>query len=96
MRLPLGLITFALVVATLLGASNVAVAGHAGKNCGILSVGSNDYRARALAMKCKPARRASLRYLRKGEARAGFDCAPTQGGSFYCQDGPRAYWAVRL
>ena len=73
-----------------------AEAGHGGKDCGIISQGSNDYRAYAKRMKCRKARRSSLRYLRTGQARSGFDCAPTAGNSFYCQDPPKAYWAVRL
>jgi hypothetical protein len=73
-----------------------AVAGHVSKDCGIISKGSHDYRVHASHMKCKQARKSSVRYLRSGEPRAGFDCAPTAGNSFYCQDPPKAYWAIRL
>jgi hypothetical protein len=73
-----------------------AEAGHDARNCGILSKGSHDYRVRSMKMKCKQARKGAKLYLRTGEARAGFDCAPTAGNSFYCQNPPKAYWATRL
>ena len=74
----------------------VANAGHSGKDCGIVSRGSKDYRVHAMHVKCKAARKASKKYLRSGEPRSGFDCAPTEGGSFYCQNPPKAYWGIRL
>jgi hypothetical protein len=91
------LMAIAAVVCVLAGAApEAASAGHNGKNCGILSSGASDYRIHAMRLKCKVARRSSAKYLRSGQARAGFDCAPTAGGSFYCQDPPKAYWGVRL
>lgn len=72
-----------------------AEAGHQGKNCGVISVANHDYRVHATSMRCKTARRASAKYLRRGQSRPGFDCAPTGGHSFYCQDPPKAYWAIR-
>ena len=74
-------------------------AGHDSKNCGIVSKGASDYRVHASYLKCKVARRGATKYLRSAEARRGYDCAPTQGGSFYCQNDatpPQAYWAIRL
>jgi hypothetical protein len=47
-------------------------------------------------MSCKKARKGAKLYLRTGDARSGFDCAPTEGGGFYCQDPPKAYWTTRL
>jgi hypothetical protein len=73
-----------------------SIAGHASKRCGIVSKGSGDYRVRASFMSCKAARRGSVKYLRTQQPRPGFDCAPTEGGSFYCQNGRKAYWAVEL
>lgn len=73
-----------------------SLAGHASKRCGIVSKGSGDFRVRASFMKCKAARRASLKYLRSQQPRPGFDCAPTGGRDFYCQNGRKAYWAVEL
>jgi hypothetical protein len=73
-----------------------ASAGHSSKNCGVLSQGSTDYRVHALKLKCKVARKGAAKYLRSGAVRAGYDCAPTDGGGFYCQDPPKAYWAVPL
>ena len=75
---------------------SVASAGHASKDCGIVSRGSVDYRVRAIKLKCKVARKGSVKYLRSGEPRAGYDCAETEGNSFYCQDPPKAYWGIRL
>jgi len=77
-------------------APDVATAGHNSKNCGVISHGSADYRIRALKLECKIARTGSIKYLRTEEPRSGFDCAPTEGGSFYCQNPPKAYWGVRL
>ena len=77
-------------------APGAATAGHASKNCGVLSQGSSDYRIHALRLKCKVARKASVQYLRNGQPRSGYDCAPTEGGSFYCQNPPKAYWGIRL
>ncbi len=74
----------------------VASAGHNSKNCGIVSRGASDYRVRAMHLKCKVARKGSVKYLRSGEPRTGFDCAPTAAGSFYCQNPPKAYWGIRL
>ena len=85
----------ALACAAALG-PDAASAGHNSRDCGIVSRGSNDYRVHAMHLKCKVARKASAKYLRSGEARSGFDCAPTAGGSFYCQDPPKAYWGIRL
>jgi hypothetical protein len=73
-----------------------ASAGHGGKDCGVVSRGAKDYRVNAKHMKCKAARKGSVKYLRSKEPRSGFDCAPTAGGSFYCQDPPKAYWGTRL
>lgn len=98
MRATLGVIAIVVAVGGTisLASADRAVAGHTSRNCGIISKGSQDYRARALAIKCKLARRSSLRYLRTQEPRSGFDCAPTEGANFYCQNGPKAYWATRL
>ena len=74
----------------------LASASHNSKDCGVVSRGANDYRVRAMKLKCKVARKGSVKYLRSEEPRAGFDCAPTSGGSFYCQDPPKAYWGIRL
>lgn len=73
-----------------------ASASHNSKDCGVLSSGSSDYRVHALKLKCKVARKASAKYLRSGTPRAGYDCAPTEGDNFYCQDPPKAYWVIRL
>ena len=72
-----------------------ANAGHASKNCGIVSSGSSDYRVHALKLKCKVARKGTAKYVRTEAPRAGYDCAPTEDG-FYCQDPPKAYWGIRL
>jgi hypothetical protein len=73
-----------------------AMAGHVSKDCGVVSQGSHDYRIHAMHVRCRIARTSSVRYLRTEEPRPGFDCAPTAGGSFYCQDPPKAYWGIRL
>ena len=73
-----------------------ATAGHNSKDCGIVSQGTTDYRVHALRLKCKVARKGTAKYLRTQEPRSGYDCAPTEGGSFYCQDPPKAYWGIRL
>ena len=77
-----------------------AFAGHDSKNCGLISKGSHDYRVQAGYMACKKARRASKRYLRTGQPRPGFDCAPTGEHGFYCQDNGQDpipfYSAIRL
>jgi hypothetical protein len=73
-----------------------ATAGHISKDCGVLSHRSHDYRIHAAHLKCKAARRASLKYLKKEKPRRGFDCAPTAGHSFYCQDPPKSYSGIRL
>jgi hypothetical protein len=96
MRAAVSTIAIALACLTAFSSADPAAAGHAGKNCGIVSVGSGDHRVRALKLKCKVARKSSVRYLRSERPRRGFDCAPTQGGNFYCQKGPKAYWATRL
>ena len=86
----------ALACAFGIGASEQALAGHQSKKCGIVSKGSHDYRVRAMKMKCKAARKSSLKYLRTQQPRKGFDCAPTEDDNFYCQKPPKAYWATRL
>jgi hypothetical protein len=98
MRGLLGILAILAILACSLSAGppELALAGHQGKDCGIVSQGSQDYRVRALAMPCRQARRGSVRYLRTQEPRAGFDCAPTAGDNFYCQKPPKAYWAIRL
>jgi hypothetical protein len=74
-----------------------AQAVHGGKSCGIVSKGSGDYRVRAQKMKCGAARRGALKYLRKRAALAGFECVPADGRTpFYCKDGTKVYWAIRL
>lgn len=78
------------------GVPGVASAGHGGRDCGVVSRGSKDYRINAMHMKCKAARKGSVKYLRSKEPRSGFDCAPTAGSSFYCQNPPKAYWGVQL
>jgi hypothetical protein len=81
-------------------APDAALAGHESKKCGLIAKGSHDYRVHAAYMSCKKARRGSTRYLRTGTPRPGFDCAPTENQSFYCQnprkDPTKAYWAIRL
>ncbi len=80
--------------------ADTALAGHASKKCGLIAKGSHDYRVHASWMSCKKARRSSVRYLETGKPRPGFDCAPTENDSFYCQnpsvDPTKAYWATRL
>lgn len=73
-----------------------ATAGHNSRDCGVLSQGLSDYRIHASRLKCKVARKSSARYLRSGQPRSGYDCAPTEGDSFYCQKPPKAYWGIRL
>ena len=65
-----------LVLAT--GAFGVALlapeptlAGH-GKNCGIVTKGSKDYRVWGQRMKCRRAKRGTRIYLREGRALRGF------------------------
>ena len=48
-------------------------------------------------MDCGVARKSALRYLRSGQPRPGFECVPAQGRTpFFCKDGEKVYWAVRL
>ena len=90
------LATASLAAAVTTLTSTVAEAGHEGKKCGVISVKSHDYRVHASSLRCRTARRASVKYLRDGQQKPGFDCAPTGANSFYCQDPPKAYWAIRL
>jgi hypothetical protein len=94
----LGIHVSIVVLVCLLGSVSPGVAGasHNSKDCGIVSHGASDYRVRAKRVKCKAARKSSVKYLRSGKPRSGFDCAPTAGRSFYCQDPPKAYWGIRL
>jgi hypothetical protein len=91
----LAVIAIAVVTASSIGVPS-AQAGHDARNCGIVSKGAHDYRVHSMQMSCKKARKGAKRYLRTGKPRAGFDCAPTAGNSFYCQKPPKAYWAERL
>jgi len=88
-------ILVALACVSLLAIHTTAGAGHVAGDCGIVSQGSRDYRVKKMKMSCEKARKGAKRYLRTGKPRRGFDCAPT-GEGFYCQDPPKAYWAVRL
>ena len=74
-----------------------AVAGHEGRECGILSHGPRDYRVRAQNLSCDKARRGSKRYLRSGESLTGFSCEEPDGRiEFFCKKGTKVYWALRL
>jgi hypothetical protein len=86
------------VLATVaIGQPQPAGAVHASKNCGIVSVGSRDYRVRAQKVECDRALRGAKRYLRKGAGLSGFSCdAPDGRLEFFCKDGTKVYWAVRL
>ena len=98
-RLPavLGVLATTVVVALGVAPAERATAGHAGQNCGIVSKGSRDYRVRAQQLSCKAARSGVLLYLRKHEARPGFKCGPLPGRTlFYCKNGAKVYWAVKL
>ena len=48
----------------------LASASHNSKDCGVVSRGANDYRVRAMKLKCKVARKGSVKYLRSEEPRS--------------------------
>ncbi len=74
-----------------------AIAGHQGKDCGIVSKGSRDYRVRAQQLKCGKARKGAKRYLKGGKSLSGFGCDEPDGRiEFFCKSGNKVYWALRL
>jgi hypothetical protein len=74
-----------------------AAAGHDGRECGIYTKGSRDYRVRSQQLSCDKARRGTKRYLRSGEALTGFNCEEPAGRiEFFCKSGTKVYWALRL
>jgi hypothetical protein len=74
-----------------------AAAVHGGKSCGIVTKKSHDYRVRAQKLECDKAMRGAKRYLRKGKALDGFSCGEPDGRTeFFCKNGTKVYWAVRL
>ena len=93
------LITVALLAAAAPNSSAAAPAPHYSKSCGVTAKGSQEYRVKARAVKCRFARRWVKRYLRSGSKARGFNCVETEGGQapFYCTRGAnKAYWALRL
>lgn len=75
-----------------------ASAGH-GKNCGIVTKGSRNYRVWAQQMRCGRARKGAKRYLRRGKPLRGFTCNDDEGPyEFICfrGGGEKNYRAERL
>ncbi len=76
---------------------DAARAGHEGLNCGIVSDGPRDYRVRAQQLNCDKATRGAKRYLRSGGELTGFSCDEPAGRiEFFCKNGSKFYWSVRL
>ena len=80
-----------------LGGPDPAFAGH-GKNCGIVTKGSKDYRVWGQRMKCKRAKKGARLYLREGRGLRGFSCTDDAGRTyvFICGSGGKTYRAQRL
>ena len=93
----IALVAVATLAVLALGDAEPAAAVHSSKNCGIVTAGSRDYRVRAQKVECDTALRGAKRYLREGEALSGFSCDEPDGRlEFFCKNGTRVYWAVRL
>jgi hypothetical protein len=75
-----------------------ASAGHEGvRTCGIVTKGSRDFRVRAQLFSCEKALRGAKRYLRRGTELSGFSCDEPAGRiEFFCKNGTKFYWAIRL
>jgi hypothetical protein len=78
------------------GGPDEALATH-GKNCGIVSKGSRNYRVLGQRLRCGRARKGARLYLREGRPLRGFSCAGPAGVyEFICGSGGKTYRAKRL
>ena len=89
-------IVVVMVAAFSLPTAPSAPASH-GKDCGIVSAGSRDYRVSARAMSCRSARKWTGRFLREGSRPRGYTCVNPAGSiRVYCSRASRSYWATRI
>ena len=67
-------------------------------DCGGLEVGSKHFKIKADQIKCKQARKYSVKYLADGKKPKGYSCEKYGSDTkivFRCQDGIKVFFAIR-
>jgi hypothetical protein len=68
------------------------------RDCGPMEVKGERYKIKADQLRCKPARRYALDYLKRGDKPRGYTCQKGDRGSkleFRCYKGIKEFFAIR-